>query len=79
MKCLGDFELESYQIRFLEFLLREIFYEKKLRELRKSFCSFWIHTIKNDDKRKDLIILVESAIEEDVEIHPKCDSICDIF
>jgi len=64
LKCLGDFEMESYQIKFLEFILMEIFHEKTLTKLRESFCAFWIYTIKDDAKRGDMIDKVESALKE---------------
>ena len=37
LQCLGDFDLEKYQIEWLKFLKDEIFVHKKLFELADSF------------------------------------------
>jgi hypothetical protein len=42
-------------ISWLEFLQEEIFVEKLLKPLDISFTKFWIHTIKDDDKRNKMI------------------------
>ena len=65
MQCLGDFEMEDYQIGWLEFLMSEIFIEKKLNDLAESFTLYWIHTIKSDEKRKQFIDQVINIIDTD--------------
>ncbi len=40
---------------FLEFLIHEVLETKELISLGPSLTRFWIHTIKNDDKRKEAI------------------------
>lgn len=64
LKCLGDFDMEEHQIAFLQFLLQEIFETQELKSLRKSYCSFWVHTIKNDRKRDLLLENVKKAITQ---------------
>lgn len=62
LKCLGDFDMEAYQLSWLRFLLDEIFVEKKLIELADSFTRYWIHTVKDDVKRDSLKQEVKNLI-----------------
>lgn len=65
MQCLGDFEMEEFQLDWLRFLMNEIFIEKKLYELAESFTLYWIHTIKSDEKRKQFIDKLINIISPD--------------
>ena len=58
--------MEVYQIGFLEFLIFEIFETKELIPLAASLTKFWIHTIKNDDKRRELIEKTKSLIKQNM-------------
>ena len=55
MKCFGEFEMDTFQIKFLEFLIYEIFDSMELNSLAFSLTKYWIHTVKNNDKRNEII------------------------
>ena len=59
LQCLGDMELEKYQVEFIKFLIQEIFVTKKLSDLDRSMCDFWVHTVKSDETRDELITKIE--------------------
>jgi hypothetical protein len=65
LKCLSDFKLEDLQIKWLEFLIQEVFVEKKLLDLASSLTRFWIHTIKDNGKRIEIIGYVEQLLKQD--------------
>ena len=55
LKCLGEFEMELYQIEFLNFMLEEVFKTKELDSLGECLTRYWIYTIKDDYNRRKLI------------------------
>lgn len=55
--------MDVEQIALLCFLREEIFLEKELAHLATSFCKYFIHTVKDDQKRKDLIEETKLIIE----------------
>ena len=55
MKCLGEFDLELFQLGFINFMLLEVFETKILEALGDGLTRYWIHTIKSDDERRSLI------------------------
>jgi hypothetical protein len=62
LKCLGEFKLDAYQMEFIRFLAHEIFVKEELDRLAPSFKRFWIHTIKDDQKRQRMIEYVKNLI-----------------
>jgi hypothetical protein len=64
LKCLGEFEFHLQQKGFLQFLIDEIFIEKKLERLADSMTRFWIHSLKNDDVREELIEKIELLLKQ---------------
>jgi hypothetical protein len=56
--------MDDYQFKFLEFLINEIFENMELHSLATSFTKYWIHTIKNDEKRNFLINKTKKLIED---------------
>jgi hypothetical protein len=55
MKCLGEFDLELFQLGFINFMLGEVFETKTLQALGDGLTRYWIHTIKNDEERRKVI------------------------
>ena len=64
LKCLGDVNLENYQIAWLKYLAEEIFVHRKLLPLATSLTQYWIHTIKDDAVRNATIDELERIIFE---------------
>ena len=62
LQCLGDFELNDYQYEFIKFLSDEVFKEKKLISCDDSLTRYWVHTIKDENKRNDAISYIETLI-----------------
>merc|ERR1712127_479802 len=62
LKCLGDMHLELFQIGWIKFLIEEVFVTKELTTLDTSLVNFWVHTVKDDSTRNDLINKVEVII-----------------
>jgi hypothetical protein len=60
LKCLGDMNLEKFQIGWIEFLVNEIFVDGELSVLDSSMANFWVHTIRNDVKRNEMINNIEN-------------------
>ena len=52
-----------FQIGFLNFLIYEIFETMELNSLAMSLTKFWIHTIKDDVKRNEMIQRTKELIE----------------
>ncbi len=53
-------ELEKYQIGWISFLINEIFIDGILMNLDTSMANFWVHTIKDDVIRSELIEKIET-------------------
>ena len=68
LKCLGEFDMDIYQIGFLEFLIHETFETFELFQLAPSLTRFWIHTIKDDSKRENIIEKCQKLILNDNDI-----------
>ncbi|CAF0766770.1 unnamed protein product [Brachionus calyciflorus] len=62
LKCLADFDLEEYQIEWIKFLIEESFVNQELSDLDRSITQFYVHTIKNDEKRHEIIKQIELKI-----------------
>jgi hypothetical protein len=58
--------MDNYQFKFLEFLIDEIFESMELHSLAPSLTKYWIHTIKNDEKRNFLINKTKKLIEDNM-------------
>ena len=63
LKCLGDFKLEDYQFKWLEFLYIEIFENCDLKDLWSSYAEHWIHTLKDENRRKQIIEKIKNIIQ----------------
>ena len=63
LKFLADLEMDSEQLKFLDALRMDIFVERKLKPLAESFCRYWIHTLKNDEVRKEFITQTKEIIK----------------
>lgn len=59
LKCLAEFELEPYQLALIKYLIQEICVVKELEELVEPLYKYWVHTIKDDRERKDVISYLE--------------------
>ena len=66
LKCLGEFRLDLFQIGFINFMLEEVFETKLLEVLGDSLTRYWIHTVKDDYKRKKLIERAKYLITETI-------------
>ncbi len=66
LKFLADFELNKEQMALLNFLRHEIFLNEKLEHLAKSFCQYWIHTIKDDLIRENFIEETKSILNKEI-------------
>lgn len=62
--CLGEFNMEVYQLGFINFLSKEIFESQELEQLANSFAGFWVHTIMDDTTRKNMILNTEELIKK---------------
>ncbi len=62
LQCLGDFELEDLQFAIVKFLSEEVFREKILISCDDSLTRFWVHTIKDENKRNTAISYIYSLI-----------------
>lgn len=65
LSCLSDFELYSHQMKFLEFLSKEIFETFELAPLGDSFLRFWINTIQDDEAREALKSTIMNYLNKD--------------
>ncbi|RNA21718.1 dentin sialophospho -like isoform X1 [Brachionus plicatilis] len=59
LNCLAEFELVDYQYAWIQFLIKEIYSEKKLGILERSMENFFVQTIKNDEKRNEFMKKIE--------------------
>ncbi|XP_064634828.1 opioid growth factor receptor-like protein 1 [Lineus longissimus] len=55
LKFLGEFELEKYQVPWLEFLLRAAFVDASLPNIRDSLGTYWIGCVKENQERQRLM------------------------
>ena len=52
MECLGEFDMEIYQLGFFHFLEKEIFITCLLNKLTMPFAKWWVNTFRNDQTRE---------------------------
>ena len=62
LQCLGDFELDEHQYNLLKFLANEVFNTRELISCADSLTRYWVHTIKDEVAREQMISYVESLI-----------------
>jgi hypothetical protein len=55
LQCLGEFDLEIYQMGFIDILIREVFETKLLECLAPSLKRFWVDTIANYEYRNEIL------------------------
>lgn len=63
LECLGIFELYWYQNEFIRFLLHEIFQTRELEKLDETLVGYWIHRLKDENEKADLIQTTKQLIE----------------
>jgi len=56
--------MNKEQEEILGFLQREIFIEKSLESLASTYCLYWVHTVKCDQKREEIIQTTIEAINK---------------
>ena len=59
MKALGELGYEQLKYPFCVFVLKEAFEHKTLPNCAESCVRYWIHTVKDNDKRQKLVDYAE--------------------
>ncbi|XP_006821062.1 uncharacterized protein LOC102805320 [Saccoglossus kowalevskii] len=63
LKSLGEFRYEHLQAPFVQFVLKEVYKNDRLTNCLNSCVQYWIHTIKDDGKRTELLEYVHKQEE----------------
>jgi hypothetical protein len=63
MQCLAEFDMKVFQMAILEFLINEVYVTRELRNLENSLKGYWIETVKNDEVKTELNLIMKEAIE----------------
>lgn len=63
LKCLGELNYEHLKKPFVEFFLKEIFENGKLKNAKRSCVDYWVEVLRNDNERNQIKQLIESYLK----------------